>query len=144
MQISLAPDLSLLAIMVIFWLNYIVVRRFFLHPINEVIEAREHETKTAEHLFEQAMARFNEAMAKIEAQLVAARREASQLREKFRGEAAAYRNGVIERTSNEAKATIAEAEKHLEADVKVARQKIASESESLARLAAERILGRPI
>lgn len=130
--------------MVIFWLNYVVVRKFFLRPINDVIEAREHETKTAETMFEQAMTRFQEATAKIEAQLTAARREASLLREKFRGEAAEFRNGVIERTSNEAKATVGEAEKRLEADVEVARKKIASEAESLARLAAERILGRSL
>ena len=130
--------------MVIFWLNYIVVRKFFLRPVNDVIEVREHETKTAERLFEQAMTRFNEATARVEAQLHAARREAAQLRDKFRAEAAEYRNRVIERTSNEAKASAADAEKHLEADVQVARTKIASESESLARLAAERILGRPI
>jgi F-type H+-transporting ATPase subunit b len=144
MQISLTPDLSLLAIMVIFWLNYVVVRKFFLRPINDVIEAREHETKTAETIFEQAMTRFQEATAKIEAQLTTARREASQLREKFRSEAAEFRNSVIEKTSNEAKATAGEAEKHLEADVAVARKKIASEAESLARLAAERILGRSL
>ncbi|MGZ7079642.1 MAG: F0F1 ATP synthase subunit B family protein [Thermoanaerobaculia bacterium] len=144
MQISLAPDLSLLAIMVIFWLNYVVVRKFFLRPINDVIEAREHETKTAETIFEQAMTHFQEATAKIEAQLTTARREASQLREQFRSEAAEFRNSVIEKTSNEARATVGEAEKRLEADVALARKKIASETESLARLAAERILGRSL
>ena len=51
MQINLAPDLSLLAIMVIFIMNYFVVRKFFLQPINEVLEARETETKSAEKLY---------------------------------------------------------------------------------------------
>ena len=37
MQINLTPDLSLLAIMVIFIINYMVVRKFFLQPINEVL-----------------------------------------------------------------------------------------------------------
>ena len=130
--------------MVIFWLNYIVVRKFFLRPVNDVIEAREHETRTAETIFEQAMTRFQEATAKIEAQLTTARREASQLRDKFRAEAGEFRNNVIEKTSNEARATVGEAEKSLESDIGIARKKIASESESLARLAAERILGRPL
>ena len=44
MQISLMPDLSLLAVMVIFIMNYLVVRKFFLEPINRVMEEREHET----------------------------------------------------------------------------------------------------
>jgi F0F1-type ATP synthase membrane subunit b/b' len=144
MQISLAPDLSLLVIMVIFWLNYIVVRKFFLQPINTVMEAREHETKTAEQVYEESLGRFNDATSKMEAELHSARRDASQLRDKFRAEAAEHRNAMIEKTSTEAKATVAEAEQKLEKDVEGARERIKTESESLARMAAERILGRPV
>jgi len=144
MQISLAPDLSLLAIMVIFWLNYIVVRKFFLQPINSVMEAREHDSKTAEEVYEQSLGRFNDATSKMEAQLHAARREASQLREKFRAEAAERRNAMIEKTSTEAKATVADAEASLQKDIEVARTRIKTDSESLARIAAERILGRAV
>ena len=52
MQINLTPDLSLLAIMVIFIINYMVVRKFFLQPVNTVLEARETEKHTAEKLYE--------------------------------------------------------------------------------------------
>lgn len=144
MQIKLAPDLSLLAIMVIFILNYLVVRRFFLRPINEVLEARETETKTAEKLYEDALARFNEATAQTEAQLHAAKREAAQLRERFRGEAGAYRQQVVDRTSGEARQIVDEADVRLTADVQAARAQIVTESDALARLAAERILGRAV
>lgn len=144
MQIKLAPDLSLLAIMVIFIINYLVVRTFFLKPINQVLEARETETRSAEKLYEDALARFNEATAQTEAQLHAAKREAAQLRDRFRGEAGAYRQQVVERTNNEARAVVAEADQKLGADVAVAREKIVRDSDSLARLAAERILGRAI
>ena len=144
MQINLAPDLSLLAIMVIFILYYLVVRTFFLRPINEVLEARATETKAAETLYEDALARFNEATAQTEAQLHAAKREASQLRDRYRGEAGAQRQQVIERTSGEARQIISEAETKLNADVEAARAKIVAESESLAYLAAERILGRAV
>ena len=130
--------------MVIFWLNYVVVRKFFLQPINAVMEAREHETKTAEKVYEDALGRFNEATEKVEAQLHTARREAGQVREKFRVEAAEHRNTVLEKTSSEAKKTVAEAEQRLSQDVEEARTRIKTESESLARLAAERILGRPV
>ena len=51
MQINLVPDPSLLAIVVIFFLNYLVVRRFFLKPINEIVEARETEQATAQRLY---------------------------------------------------------------------------------------------
>jgi F-type H+-transporting ATPase subunit b len=144
MQINLTPDPSLLVIMVIFILNYLIVRRFFLQPVNAVLEAREHETRSADELYEQSMARFNEATTKMEAQLHAARREAAGVREKFRGEAGAHRQIVVDRTATEAKQLVGEADERLQRDVVAARETIVRESENLARLAAERILGRPV
>lgn len=144
MQIKLAPDLSLLAIMAIFVVNYFVVRKFFLQPINGVLEARKTETESAERLYEEALGRLNDATSKTEMQLHAAKRDAAQVRERFRGEAAAYRQQVVDRTGGEAKAMVADADARLSSDVKVARETIVRESESLARLAAERILGRPV
>jgi F-type H+-transporting ATPase subunit b len=144
MQINLAPDLSLLAIMGIFFLNYMVVRKFFLRPINEVLEVRETEIRTAEKLHEDALARFNDAAAQMEVQLHTAKREASQLRDRFRGEAGSYRQQVVDRTGGEAKQIVAEADAKLQQDVAVARETINRESEALARLAAERILGRAV
>ena len=144
MQINLTPDLSLLAIMVIFIINYMVVRKFFLQPINTVLEARETETRSAEKLYEDALARFSEATAQTEAQLHTAKREAAQLRDRFRGEASAYRQQVVDKTNAEARQLIGEADESLGRDVAVAREQIVRESESLARLAAERILGRAV
>lgn len=144
MQISLTPDYSLLAIMVIFILNYLIVSRFFLRPINQVIEARESEVRSANDLYEQSMARFNEAVALIEEKLHAARHAAADVRDHFRRDAAAYRTTVVEKTHNDANAIVNEADERLKADVVEAREKIVRESESLARLAAERILGRPV
>ncbi len=144
MQINLAPDPSLLAIMVIFLLNYLVVRKFFLQPINSILEEREIERRTAERLYEEALAKFNDATAEMEGQLHAAKRDATTVRDGYRNEAAAHRAQVIERTQAEAKRVVTEAEEKLTADVKAARDKIVRESESLARLAAERILGRAV
>lgn len=144
MQINLTPDPSLLAIMVIFILNYLVVRKFFLEPVNRVIEERETETKTAERLYEESLARFNEATSRMEEQLHVARREATSVRDRYRAEAGAYRTQAIEKTHNDANAIVSEADAKLTSDVKVAREKIVHESEQLARLAAERILGRAV
>jgi F-type H+-transporting ATPase subunit b len=144
MQINLMPDLSLLAIMVIFIMNYLVVRKFFLQPINGILEARETETRSAEQLYEEALARFSEATAQTEAQLHGAKREAAAVRERFRGEAGTYRQQMVDKTSAEARQIIGEADESLGKDVAVAREQIVRESESLARLAAERILGRAV
>lgn len=144
MQINLTPDLSLLAIVAIFFVNYLVVRRFFFKPLTEIIEARETEVATAERLYEESMARLSDATTKMETQLHAAKRDAAAVRERFRGEAGAHRAQVIEKTQVDAKKIVTDADSRLTGDVKEAREKIGRESESLARLAAERILGRAV
>jgi len=144
MQINLVPDLSLLAVLAIFIATYVVVRNFFVRPILAVIESREHEQRGALEVYEAAMARFNEATAKMEEQLHVAKRQAGDVRERYRAEAASYRNAKIEETTTAASSMINEADEQLGRDVAAAREKIVRESESLARLAAERILGRPV
>lgn len=144
MQIKLVPDLSLFVVLAIFIVNYFVVSRFFVRPINAVLDEREHDARTSQEVFEAAMAKFNEATTRMEERLHVAKREAGAVRERFRAEAAAYRNSVIEKTSTEADSFVDEAESSLTKDVNVARDKIVRDSESLARLAAERILGRPV
>jgi F0F1-type ATP synthase membrane subunit b/b' len=144
MQINLFPDLSLFAVMAIFILNYLVVRKFFLEPINRVMEEREQETKSADQLYEQAMARFNEATANVEERLHVAKRDAANVREKFRADATAHRAAVVEQTRGEADKFLSEADAKLKDDVTTARERIVSESDALARVAAERILGRAV
>ena len=144
MQINLFPDLSLFAVMAIFILNYFVVRKFFLEPINRVMEEREHDTKSADEVYEQAMARFNEATANVEERLHVAKRDAANVREKFRADASAHRASVVEKTRGEAETFLTEADAKLKDDVTTARDRIVTESEALAQLAAERILGRAV
>jgi F0F1-type ATP synthase membrane subunit b/b' len=143
-MINLVPDLSLLAIMAIFIATYFVVSRFLVHPVMAVIESREHETQGALEVYEAAMARFNEATAKMEERLHIAKREAGDVRDRFRAEAAAHRAALLEKTNAEAENAVSEADAQLTRDVATAREKIVHDSESLARLAAERILGRPV
>jgi F0F1-type ATP synthase membrane subunit b/b' len=144
MQINLTPDYSLLAIIVIFILNYLIVSKFFLRPINQVIEAREHEVRSANEVYEQSMERFNEATTLMEEKLHGARHAAADVRDRFRKEAAAYRASIVEKTHNDAGSIVGEADEKLKSDVAAARTKIVTESEALARLAAERILGRAL
>lgn len=144
MQINLMPDLSLLAVMAIFLANYFVVSRFLVRPINRVLEEREHDAQSAQETYEQSLARFNQATSEIEERLHHARRDASQLRDQFRTDAATHRAGLVERTSKEAQRLVSEAETMLKKEVASARERIVRESDALARLAAERILGRAL
>jgi F0F1-type ATP synthase membrane subunit b/b' len=80
----------------------------------------------------------------MEEQLHVAKREAAAVREKYRAEAAAHRQSVIDKTSGEAKSIVSDADASLTSATAQARDTIKRESEALARLAAERILGRPV
>lgn len=144
MQIHLTPDLSLLVIMAIFIANYFVVRKFFLRPINEILNWREEQVRSADKIYEESLARFEEATADVESRLQASKREASKLREERRAEAMSVRNDLIGKARGEADRAVAEAEEKITADVTAARTTIERDSEQLARLAAERIVGRKI
>lgn len=141
---SIFPDSTLLIIVVLFFLNYLIVRNFFLKPINQILTERETEISSAQEQYEQALARLKEGTSGIEAKLQQARREASGVRETRRTEAVTHRAGLIEKTRHEAEKLVGQATSRLDTDVKSARETIVRDSETLARLAAERILGRKI
>lgn len=144
MQINLMPDYSLLAIMAIFIVNYLIVRKFFLKPINAILESREQETRAADELYSAALARFNEATTQMETQLHSARREAAAVRDRHRADAAAFRQQLVDKTAAEGKQIVAEADESLNRSVAEAREKIARDTDELAKMAAQRILGRAV
>src|ERR1700681_725916 len=120
MQINLFPDLSLFAVLAIFLVNYFVVSHFLIRPINGVLEERETELRVAHETYEGSLADFNQKTAEIEERFHIARREASQLRERFRAEAATHRATLIERTSADAKRLVADADERLRRNVEEA------------------------
>ena len=144
MQINLTPDPSLLVIMAIFIVNYWIVRKFLIQPVNRVLTEREEDITSADRLYEESLARFNEATASMEERLYQARKDGSAVREALRLEAVRHRGEVIERTRREAEGIVTTASESLRGDVDAARQQIVEESERLARLAAEQIAGRKL
>jgi F-type H+-transporting ATPase subunit b len=144
MQINLTPDWSVVAIIAIFLANYFVVRRFFIKPVNEVLTWRETEIAGAERLYEESLQRFNAATSEFETRIHSAKREGAQEREVRRAEALRYREELVTRMRGEAATLSDSARQQLERDTVVAREQIVRDSENLAHLAAEKILGRKI
>jgi F0F1-type ATP synthase membrane subunit b/b' len=141
---NIFPDFTLLIIVVLFFVNYLIVRTFFLKPINRILTDRETDISSAQKRFEEALGQFNEATSAIEAKLHQARREASNVRESRRVAAVSHRQQLIERTRSEAEKTVVQATSSLKKDVVAAREKIVRDAEALARMAVERIIGRKI
>ncbi len=144
MQINLTPDPSLLVIMAIFVVNYWIVRKYLIQPVDRVLTARDADITSADRLYEESLARFNEATASMEERLFQARKDGSAVRETLRLEAVQHRGEVIERTRREAEGIVSSASESLRGDVDAARQQIVQESERLARMAAEKIAGRKL
>src|ERR1051325_7766769 len=122
MQIKLVPDLSLFVVMAIFIVEYIVVSRFFIRPINDVLEAREHDTRTANEVFEAAMAKFNEETNRMEERLHIAKREAGAVRDRFRAEATAHRTAVVDKTTQEAQSFVRDADERRSEERRVGKE----------------------
>ena len=145
MQINLTPDYSLLAIMVIFILNYLIVSKFFLRPINR----RDRSARERSALRERGLRTVDGALQRSDRRrwkrsFTPRATRPPTCATSFRREAAAYRASIVEKTHTDAGGIVSEADEKLKGDVAAARAKIVTESESLARLAAERILGRPV
>ena len=144
MQINLTPDPSLLAIMVIFLLNYLIVKKFFLQPINEILERRAERSRTADSAYEKAMEQLDAATQDIDQKLQVTRRQAAEIRDRHRNEAAAYRQSLIDQANAETRRKLNEAVGKIEDEVTSAKKDIEQSSEQLARLAAQELLGRPL
>ena len=140
----LSFDKSLIALMVIFFLEYLVVKHFFLQPLNKVMGEREKDVRDAATRHEDALARFNEAAREMEAQLGQAKKQGSELREAIKAEAAKQRAEAVEKTRQEADRIVGSASAELAASVTAARQTIEGEVTALARFAVERIVGRAL
>lgn len=142
--INLTPDKSLIAIMVIFFLEYLVLRKFFFQPLNKVMTDREKDVRDAAARHEDALTRFNEATREMEARIVQAKKQGSEFREALKTEAARQRAAAVEKTRKDAETIVASASAELASAVTAARQKIDGEVGALARLAVERIVGRAL
>lgn len=143
-MINLTPDSSLLVIIAIFIVNYLIVKKWLVEPVNGVLESRESRVREADQKHEEALTRLHAATEDIEARLMQAKREASDVRERYRREAGSRREELVRKTRAEADALVGDAMSRLDKEVAEARESIKKESEQLAQLAAEQILGRKL
>ncbi len=130
--------------MAIFIASYVVIRKYLIEPLDGILVERDTEIRDAESRYEDALAKFNGATSEMESRVLDAKKKASGIREEHRTEATAHRNDVIRETRAKAESIMTEAEAKLENEVVEAREKIDREADSLAQLAAERILGRKL
>ncbi len=137
-----APNVSFLLILAIFFATMWLLNRMLFAPISKILAEREHEASEAAQSFAQARAGFDEAAARIESELAAARREALKIREQRRAEGIASRQEALAGARKGASERLAAALTEVEKASADASREMPQRVAELARELAGRVLGR--
>ena len=138
------PDLSLLAVMALFWATFFVLRTFLFRPLGSILKERDEAAAQATQSLEAALVREREALQTIDQKMTEARRVALALHESIRAEAAAARQAALEEARDRARATIAAGDEKLSSEVAAARGELEGAARSTAVEIAGLALGRKV
>lgn len=139
-----APSVSLLLILIIFFATLAVLKKFVFVPISTILKERENEAARSAKSFAEAQQRFDEAAAKIEADLAAARRESLRLREELRAEGIRLREEKTGEARRKAADSLTTAAAEIAGQAETASRDLPSRVAVLGRQLAEKILGRKV
>ncbi len=136
------PDLSLVVVAALFWATYWVLRQTVFRPLGGILEGREKRIATATAAVARALESEKEKLAEIDRRLTDARREAMAGKEAIRQEAARKRQELLDAARDRSRASVADAQRSLDAEVASLRGQLRSEASALAAEIASRALGR--
>ena len=138
------PDLSLILIMVCFWVTLWVVHRFLVRPVGTVIGERRRRIDDAQQEWSAKNEEYLAAVSRVEDEVASAAKEAAGIRAEARQEAMDDRQTALDRTRAQADERLVAALDGLDKDAEAARDDLRSRAEELARLLASRLLGREL
>ena len=138
------PNLSLIFVMVCFWVTLGPVHRFLIRPVGAVIDARRRRVDDAQQEFTSKTEEYLAAVARDEEEVAIAAKEAAQLRAETRQNAMAERQAALDRARAEADERLTGVLDDLDRDATTAREDLRRRAEELARLLAGRLLGREL
>ena len=95
------PNLSLILVMICFWVTFWLVQKFLIGPVGQVLAERKHRISTATETWEAKHAEFEAAVAKVEEQFDTAARDAAKMREDLRRQ-----GGTQARTGSDGRLTL--------------------------------------
>ncbi len=136
------PDLSLVVVAALFWATYWVLRQTVFRPLGGILEGREKTIATATAAVARALESEKEKLAEIDRRLTEARRAAMAGKEAIRQEAARKRQELLDAARDRSRASVADAQRSLDAEVASLRGQLRSEASALAAEIASRALGR--
>ncbi|MCP4900359.1 MAG: hypothetical protein GY906_25620 [bacterium] len=138
------PNLSLILVMVCFWITFWLVRKFLLGPVGRVLDERNQRITNANETWEAENAKFLDRTNRVEADLDDAARTAARTREELRTEANAVRQDKLTKTREEVDRRLAAAMDELDGQANAARADLRTAANGLASLFAGQLLGREV
>jgi len=138
------PDLSLILIMILFWITFWMVQRFLIRPVGAVIADRRGRIDSAEREYRSKHDDFVSATERLRNELDDAARDAAAIRAGHREAANRARQEALEAARADADHRLDGALAELHDDAEAARDELRRRARELSRLFAEQLLGREV
>ena len=135
-------DISIIPMMIIFWLAYVILDRNIFKPIFSVLQTREETAARADTRFTEAEKDLAAVREEWEDRLHATREELRGEREELRARLAENRAEAVAKARADAEAKLAKAGEELDREREDAAKTLKDYAETMAKLMAEKILGR--
>jgi F-type H+-transporting ATPase subunit b len=136
------PNVSLVLIMVCFWMTLWLVQRYLIRPVSGVLEDRRRRIDGAKQEWSARNEEYQAAVARIEDEIQNAARDAGKSRAEARQRAMDARQQAMEAARARADERLMSVVESLDRDVDAIRGDLHRRAEELARLLAGRLLGR--
>jgi F-type H+-transporting ATPase subunit b len=136
------PNVSLVLIMVCFWMTLWLVQRFLIRPVSAVLDDRRRRIDGAKQEWSARNEEYLAAVARIEDEVQNAARDASKSRADARQRAMDARQVAMETARARADERLTSVVDDLDKDAEAARGDLRHRAEELARLLAGRLIGR--
>ncbi len=122
----------------------IVLNFLLFKPLQRVLEERQQRSDEARAGLAEAQAVQAQRLDEIEQRLKEARREAYTIREKAQHAGHERRDELMQEAQQQAHAMVEKTRAEISADIDTAKKDLEAEADRLAKMIAERVLGRPV
>jgi len=138
------PNVSLVIVMVCFWVTFWLIQRYLLKPVGKVLSDRNGRIEGAEAEWQAKHQEYLDETARLEAELDDAAKAAAKIRNDYRQKAIERRQAALDTARQQADGALENAMAELDRDVAAARAELEAQARTLAALFAGKLLGREV
>ncbi len=143
-MLEIPPTLAFWVWIPIFFAFTFVLKSLILEPTQKLLEERDRRTSGAQVEAEQMRDEAAEMQAEFERKLADARHAGNTAGDQVRREAEASEHEILEKARSEAAARVEEVRARIGRETDEARSSLRQDADTLARLVAEKVLGRTV